>query len=197
MTRLHALALAWLFVVVAGLAGMAVHANRPGRPAAAPATWPTSSRLSRDVARPTLVMLVHPQCDCTRASLAELGKLMTHAGARVRAYVVEMRPVGMPTDWDDTGLRRTAASIPGVTVVVDDDGREVERFGAETSGQTLLYSAEGHLLFSGGTTAARGHEGDSAGVAAMLAFIGGDAGAPTSAPVFGCELHDTTTVNAE
>ena len=40
-----------------------------------------------------------------------------------------------------------------------------QRFGAETSGQTLLYDRDGRLLFSGGTTGSRGHDGDNAGFA--------------------------------
>ena len=49
----------------------------------------------------------------------------------------------------------------------DDDGAEARRFGAETSGQTLLYDARGALAFSGGITGARGHAGDNAGRASL------------------------------
>ena len=34
---------------------------------------------------------------------------------------------------------------------------------AITSGQTLLYDTKGHLVFSGGITGGRGHEGDNTG----------------------------------
>lgn len=187
----------WFVAVVGGLAGVAIHANRAGIPARAPSTWPTDSALARDTARPTLVMLVHPKCDCTRASLAELTKLMTRAAGHVTAYVVVMRPGGVADAWEEGQLQKTASHIPGVSVVVDRGGVEVDRFGAETSGQTLLYAADGTLTFSGGTTIARGHEGDSPGVAAMLAAIGGDHQAPAAAPVFGCELHNSPVAPTE
>ena len=53
----------------------------------------------------------------------------------------------------------------------DDDGAEARRFGAETSGQTLLYDEHGALLFSGGITGARGHAGDNAGRASLVALL--------------------------
>jgi hypothetical protein len=51
----------------------------------------------------------------------------------------------------------------------------------------VLYNAAGALLFSGGITAARGHEGDNAGREMVLAHLAAnDAG--RRAPVFGCPL---------
>ncbi len=58
----------------------------------------------------------------------------------------------------------------------DDDGAEAKRFGAETSGQTLLYDERGTLAFSGGITGSRGHAGDNAGRASLLALINRRAG---------------------
>ena len=53
--------------------------------------------------------------------------------------------------------------LPDVTVVRDDMAGEARRFGAVTSGQTLLFDTQGNLLFSGGITAARAQAGDNAG----------------------------------
>jgi hypothetical protein len=183
-----ALALVWFGVVAAGLAGMAAYSNRPGQPAQAPERWPEASGLTRDLSRPTIVVLAHPHCDCTRASLVELARLMARAPGRARAVVVFMMPVGVGDDWATTSLWRLASSIPGAEVVRDDDGQEARRFGAATSGQTLMYDASGRLVFSGGITSSRGHEGDNAGVAAMLARLGGQPHTETSSPVFGCSI---------
>jgi hypothetical protein len=85
---------------------------------------------------------------------------------------------------------REAARIPGVMVAVDEDGLESERFGARTSGQVMLYGADGRLLFKGGLTAFRGHMGDSAGFQRILSLVrSGKADQATSA-VFGCRLSD-------
>src|SRR5436190_18671355 len=81
----------WLCGAAAGLAALADYANRPGTAANAPARWPSSSRIDRDPIRPTLVMLVHPQCDCSRASVAELAELMARAHQRPKTFVLFMK----------------------------------------------------------------------------------------------------------
>ena len=42
--------------------------------------------------------------------------------------------------------------IPGVTTIVDRDGTQASLFGAETSGQVVLYDSHGELKFRGGIT---------------------------------------------
>ena len=73
--------------------------------------------------------------------------------------------------------------------MVVDDGREARLFGAATSGQTMVYGRNGHLLFSGGITAARGHYGDNAGASAIGALL--EQPTPQSGrktAVYGCAL---------
>ncbi|HUR59158.1 MAG TPA: hypothetical protein VM029_15690, partial [Opitutaceae bacterium] len=93
-----------------------------------------------------------------------------------------------PADWPHTDLWRRAAAIPGVKVLTDVDGRAAARFGAVTSGQALLFDTAGRLLFSGGITGARGHQGDNAGRRAVVARVFGRETAPAHTPVFGCSL---------
>jgi hypothetical protein len=177
----------WLGVAAAGLAAMSAYANRPGQPADAPSRWPAGSHLVLDAARPTLVMIAHPKCDCTRASLAELRELTARAPRAARTYVVFVTPPGADASWNDTVLWQSARSIPDV-IAVKDDGAEARHFGAQTSGQVLLYGADGALRFAGGTTIARGHEGDNPGLEAMVSLIAGTAADRTASPVFGCPL---------
>lgn len=153
----------------------------------APELWPAASAIDRadDVA--TLVMLAHPKCPCTRASIAELARLMTDAHDRVQAHVLIVRPPGVPEQWERTGLWPSAAAIPGVVVHADIDGQEARRFGATASGHVVVYDAAGQLRFRGGITDARGHEGDNPGRSRALAAIVRSPGA-TSGPTFGCEL---------
>ena len=182
------LALLWLGTVVTGLGLLARYDNAPGAAARTRSEWPAGSRMVLDVAGPTLVMLAHPRCDCTRASMAELAELMARAHVRPKAYVVLIKPGKVPGGWENTDLWHAAAEIPGVTVLRDDDGAEASRFGAETSGQVFLYAAGGHILFSGGVTGARGHAGDNAGRGAILAILNQDDSQRTASPVFGCPL---------
>jgi hypothetical protein len=178
----------WLAGVTAGLAWLAAYDNAPGAPAHAPTRWPAQSRLVRDAVGPTLVLLAHPRCVCTRATLGELSELMARAHDKPKAYVVFIKPAGTAPTFDDTDLWRTAHGIPGVSVLRDEDGRETERFGAETSGQALLYDAGGTLIFGGGITGSRGHPGDNIGRASILALLNREAGARPNTSVFGCPL---------
>lgn len=113
---------------------------------------------------------------------------MAHGQEKVNAYVLFIKPKGAGADWDDTDLRRSAAAIPGVTVLTDANGAEADRFGAQTSGHTLLFDRTGALLFSGGITASRGHAGGNAGESAILAAINGGRADHARTPVFGCSL---------
>jgi hypothetical protein len=178
----------WVGAVIAGFAWLAGYDNRAGIPATATARWPADSQIARDASRPTLIMLVHPRCTCSRASLGELAELLARARHRPTAVVLMVKPEGVASDWEQTDLWQSATRIPDVTVVLDDGGVEARRFGTQTSGQTLLYDADGRLLFSGGITGARGHPGDNAGRAAVLALLDRDSPQQSGSPVFGCPL---------
>ena len=127
---LWAVLVVWLASVGTGLAWLMAYDNTPGTPANAPARWPAGSTLARDVAGPTLVMLAHPRCDCTRASIGELAELLARAPRRPRTFVVFIRPGGVAAAWEKTGTFDQATRIPGVTVIRDDNGDEAERFGS-------------------------------------------------------------------
>ena len=183
-------AIIWIAAVAFGGRILFQYENRPGRVGALPPEWP-SAYIERATDRPTLVMLAHPHCPCTAASVGQLAQVMARLQGKVAAYVLFVRPKEAGSDWEETNLRRSAEAIPGVKVVFDPDGVEAGRFGAETSGHTLLFGADGHLLFSGGLTAARGHAGDNAGERALLALLNNQTPAQTRTLVFGCSLTNS------
>jgi hypothetical protein len=178
----------WLCAIGVGLWVLWAFDNTPGVAAPPPAQWPADSRIERATDRLTLVMLVHPRCSCTRASIGELAELMARARVRPQAYVLFLKPSGFADNWEKSPLWHSAAGIPNVTVVRDDDGLEARRFGAAASGQTILYDVNGRLLFSGGITVSRGHSGDNAGRAAILALLRREVPEQTDSLVFGCPL---------
>ena len=184
------LAVIWAGAIAVGLRLLLTYETSPGRVGAVPRSWPANSRIRLADDRPTLVMLAHPQCPCTRASVAELAQVMARAQDKVRAYVLFYTPRESGADWQNTDLRRTAAQIPGVTVLSDVDGAEAERLGAETSGHTFLFDQSGRLLFNGGITASRGHSGDNAGESAIVSLIDNRTGARAQTFVFGCALKN-------
>jgi len=182
------LGIAWAAAVVLGLRMMLNYAGTPGEIGAVPPSWPSGSQIERSIDRSTLVMVAHPLCPCTRASVSELAQIMTAVHAKVDTYVLFFTPKDSGSQWQDTGLRRSAAAIPGVTVLSDVEGVEARRFGAETSGHTFLFDGGGHLLFSGGITQARGHSGGNAGERAIISMVNQEPTAHTATPVFGCSL---------
>ncbi len=137
--------------------------------------------------KPTLIMLVHPQCPCSRASLTELSRLVALCPDKATMSVLFLRPAGCPETFADTDLRRQAEAIPGVSVATDNNGTAARLFGAATSGETVLYAPDGRLLYHGGLTGSRGHEGDNAGLSAVAALLHGASG-PSQAPVYGCPM---------
>ncbi len=180
-----------MLMIGVGLGLLWDYENAPGPNAAPPSRWPADSRLHLATDRATLIMLAHPHCPCTRASIGELARLMAQAQGRVTAYVLLLKPAGSSDDWEKTDLWQSAAIIPGVNVIVDDDGVEARCFRAATSGQTVLYDAEGRLLFSGGITGSRGHSGDNAGRSAIVSLLNKGEAERAETFVFGCPLFGT------
>lgn len=183
----------WLFMISTGVGVLWDYESTPGVAAAAPDRWPDGSRIKRASDRATLVMLAHPHCPCTRASIGELSRLMTQAQGRVTAYVLFVKPPNSADGWEQTDLSASAAAIPGVSVVRDDEGVEASRFHAATSGQTMLYDTGGKLLFSGGITSARGHAGDNAGRTAIVSLLTAGGAGQQETPVYGCPLFAGAT----
>ena len=165
----------------------------PGSVGTVASNWPSVSVLPRQTDKPTLLMFAHPHCPCTRASIGELAQIMAHAVGKVNAYVLFVKPENAEAGWDDTDLRSSAAAIPGVTVVTDENGKEAARFGAKTSGHTVVFRRDGILVFSGGITASRGHAGSNAGENAVLAALNQQTLERARTPVFGCSLTKRPT----
>jgi hypothetical protein len=181
------LSVLWLACAAAGIARLWKYASTPGA-VSQPAERLVSASSSRRAGLPTLVMLVHPRCPCSRASLEELGWLMARYAERVNATVLFFTPAGADERWAHTDLWRSAREISELAVEVDCGGAAARRLGAVTSGHTLVYDRDGSLLFSGGITAGRGHQGDSMGRSTVEALLLGQAPETRGTPVFGCKL---------
>jgi hypothetical protein len=87
-----------------------------------------------------------------------------------------------------TKLTSAARRLPEATLVVDSGGVEAERFGVATSGTVLWFDAQGRVLYAGGLTMARGHEGRTTGSDQLANLMRGDSHPAQGIPVFGCQL---------
>ena len=114
---------------------------------------------------------------------------MTRAQKNLSARVLFYQPKSESVEWVRTDLWRSAAAIPGVEVLVDPENAIAARFGAFTSGQTLLFDRDGRLMFRGGITASRGHSGDNPGRDVVLALLQGPKAPLQATPDFGCSLR--------
>lgn len=184
-----AICLVWIVAIIGGMRVLLRYETASGAEGDPPGGWPITSRIQRVAGLPTIVVMGHPKCPCTRATIGELALIMTRLHNQVHGVVVFVRPQGTPDGWDDTDLRRSAAAIPGVTVMTDLDEAEADLFNARVSGQTMLYDTSGKLLFSGGITAARGHSGDNAGRSSIILFVTEGAAKQNRTPVYGCALR--------
>jgi hypothetical protein len=184
----------WLAAVVGGTALVWRYKQTPGAHGTTPTTWPGSTLVTLSPVKPTLVLLAHPRCPCTRASLSELRTLVSDLHGRADVHVVFVQPEGTDDSFMQSDVFETAKSIDGVDVRVDKGGHDVTRFGALVSGHTVLYGPKGNLLFTGGITSARAHEGDNAGVDAIVAIVTRGASTGKETPVYGCDLFDETAV---
>lgn len=187
MTKLTVLGLIWLALVGAGFFAVTKYEYTAGDAASDAFLWPKNSNMQ--LMKPaTLVMFVHPHCPCTRASIAELMKIMTRHGDKVSGYVVFLSPSSFPAGWEKTDIWHSAKAIPGLRLIKDVNGQEARRFGSRTSGQTMVYNADGELVYSGGLTAARGQIGDNQAARALISSLNRHTAGPSKALVFGCSL---------
>ena len=182
--------LIWGVIVGLGWMMLSRYENAPGLAQVAPEHWPSVSQIPRTPGLPILVMFVHPHCPCSRASMSELSLIMAHCQKKVRTVVIFVRPENFTEEWVKTDLWNSALHIPGVEVMVDAQGKEAKIFYADVSGQTMLYDAQGKLVFSGGITSSRGHEGDNDGKEAIVAFLTKGVILKKQTPFFGCLLFN-------
>jgi hypothetical protein len=178
----------WFAMVGLGAVRLLRYSNTPWRLTSPPRQWPAGSLVHPRARRATLLLFAHPQCPCTSATIGELALVMARRRAPLDAYVLLYVPRSAGSEFTQTQTRSAAESIPGVHVIEDIEGGEIRRFGAGTSGQTLLYDAGGALQFSGGITASRGHAGGNYGSDALLSLLETGSAGRRSTPVFGCSL---------
>jgi hypothetical protein len=170
--------------------GLMRHQAEPGRVGSAPARLAPGDRGGPPGAR-TLLVFAHPRCPCTRATIRELERILARATVPVRSVVHLYRPLGETDDWVAGAIFEGARKLPRTEVRVDPEGTAARRFGALTSGYALLYGPSDELLFSGGVTPARGHEGGSPGQLALARLLREHVPAADHAPVFGCSIRGT------
>lgn len=179
--------LTWAVTVGAMFQSIRNFETTPGRGAVALPSWPARSQILPAHDRWTLVMLIHPHCGCSRASIQELERIIELSGPSLQTYVLVYRPSDFQSGWEKTDVFDAASRLQRARLVIDPDGREARVFGGFTSGQTFLYDREGTLRFSGGITSLRGHVGVNRGSMDIVDIVHSRTRQSTH-PVFGCAI---------
>jgi hypothetical protein len=161
----------------------------PGTTGALHSLWPSSSEIQQAGKGVHMLVFLHPQCGCSLATISELERLSARRKPGATDPWIDVlfyRP--RHANWVNSSLWERAERLPNVHARWDEEGREARRFGATTSGFVLLYSSMGELLFSGGVTGSRGHEGTNYGLEQLAASLDSGKRAPKTSFVFGCAL---------
>jgi hypothetical protein len=186
----------WIVATAVGMIALTAYSNTPGAAAAAPPGWPRESTIRPSGDRPTLLMFLHPRCPCSRASLNEMARLLTRIDPKVDVRCVFFCPANEPPTWAHTDLWRRAAALCSAAPLIDREGREAARFGANTSGHTLLFASTGERIYSGGITISRGHEGDSLGSRTIRKLLRSESIECAECSVFGCPIQTLVSPGA-
>lgn len=183
----------WTVSVGIGFVWMTDYSTRPGIPADVSVKLPPNIFSESEYKMPKLVLFIHPQCPCTAATFTELEKIVASTQGLAKIKVIFYRPNDKPVEWIETAYWRRSKNIPDVEISSMTE-EEIEKFGVITSGQTLLYDAEGNLLFSGGITSARATEGDNTGRQIVETYLHKGKILSEETPVFGCSLTSSVII---
>lgn len=181
------LGLVWTAAVLYGLVLLWEFNLKAGPEVATEARWPVGSELAGPEGNPKLVVFLHPQCPCSRATVDELAVVLARVDRKLDVDAVFVS--GSGDRIEESGLWNQVRALPGVQARVDVNDREAGLFSAATSGDAFLYDGKGVLKYRGGLTPARGHQGDSFGVDAVVGIVNEGGGEKlVTGPVYGCAL---------
>lgn len=178
----------WLALIGAGFLTLFWYGTMPGTSQGKPVRWPADVAVALEPARPNLLLFAHPRCACTQATLRELARIEQACRGRVSIRMFFFLPEEEADAWQDTSLIRQAHAIPGAQIHWDHQGEMARRFGATTSGQVVLYNEAGELVFRGGITPSRAHEGANRGAESIVQHVYGIPSDDPVTAVYGCSI---------
>lgn len=137
---------------------------------------------------PAVLFFAHPLCPCTKSSFSELKDVLARHPA-AKAGVVFTVPQPADSRWLDAALVRQTSAHPRMEAIIDRGGFIAKAYGAKVSGTAMIFDADGKLLYHGGLTSSRSHEGGGPGEADLDEALSGSLhGKLAEHSVFGCRL---------
>ncbi len=158
--------------------------------AAAEAHWPSVTRIEHDNRHSSLLVFIHPRCQCSRSIVDQVLSVTETAEVPIRATFVFYCPDGEPDEWVQNESWSRLNDAGKYTLLVDRGGIEAERFNASSSGHCLLFDINRRLLFSGGLAAGKDGMPSPPALDALGTHLSGRREAVSAFPVVGCDLQE-------
>ena len=146
----------------------------------------------------TLVLFIHPRCPCTKATIRSLERIYHRMPQRPKLVVYAFYPQDRGESWAESALTDYVTAFADAALIPDRNGDACLRYGVTTSGHLMLFDRHDRLVFSGGITPGRAHEGDCISSKDLLKKCRNESSvaAPSNWPVYGCPII-ATEVNAQ
>jgi hypothetical protein len=178
----------WLLLTGLGFSLVSSYGSEPGEATTAPDSIDFALINIDKTPSNKLLMFLHPKCSCSLASVNEMARLMSRIKNKPELYIYFADPFEND-ELINSQLWQLSNNIPNSHVIRDKDSSIAKQLQAETSGSVILYDATGRLLFHGGITASRGHEGSSFGLQALTNLLNEKNNKILSSNVYGCGLR--------
>lgn len=193
----------WVLILVGGIGYVVNYSYIAGKPTEAPTSWPTAATQYSEIKNnnlPKLLVFLHPMCSCSKSSLNELDRLAPTLTGVAEIYTIFVFPDDDDDGWMESDLYVRAANNPNYNLIIDHGRHLSYMFGTHTSGATLIYDDSNKLVYNGGLTVARSHEGPSIGnirikrwaLEQKLKRQPTKALAAFETEVYGCSIHKRT-----
>ena len=86
------LGLGWALAVAAGVHTLARYEATPGRAGQPPTSWSPEGRIAAPRGAVRLLLALHPRCPCSRASVAQLARVMARCDGTLSARALVFTP---------------------------------------------------------------------------------------------------------
>ena len=154
-------------------------------------TWPRLSKLARPADLPCLLVFVHEECPCARATFVELRKVLASVGKASWGWSI--RPLQLEVAFHritaKTARQYYARGKPEIEFV---DPAEAESIRCHHIRLCCSFESKRQPPFHGGITSGRGHEGDNVAEARLSLRLIGEL-ARVESSTYGCSLDDLIT----
>ncbi|MDA8792481.1 hypothetical protein N9N67_04500 [Bacteriovoracaceae bacterium] len=186
----------WSIGIISGLVITYEYSLGSGEKSQLKSSWPNESSLKFNPGKYNLVMFLHPECTCSKASLFHFKEILSEIKHdNLDSKIIFTMPKEKEKEWINSALVKEVKEAGSIQLIFDQSSEEFKRFDAKTSGQAFLFSPSKDLLFNGGITDSRGHIGYNQGEDFIINTLNKRGLASKDVDVFGCDNLNKTIVN--